>query len=394
MKFTVLDKLLALQITRKTRNILLIVLAVIFFLLLYPPFVKKDMTDFSVCYQGGQRIIKGETLYRVSDGHLQYKYSPASAVFFSLFSFLPYEVAKLIWYLLELILLYLGLVISYDVLPSKHKKKGFIVILTFLIMAKFLGREIELGQVNIFIFFLLIVMVKAAVEKKDVKGGLFWGFSLLFKPYALVFLPYFALKKRFKLIASGLATALLGFIVPLIFYGFSGNLVVLREWYTTLSKSTPSLIDHYDNASIHAFFLKNFPSEQRDVALIFIMGIALIIGVAFLWIMYLGKKKDIKEPEILEFSFLLILIPLFSPLAWYYNYIYSILTVALLLNLIGKFPPVLKYVLIIDLIAIGASLREILGKYGFRFYTQHSLVVISYLIVLFYLLYSRIKDYS
>ena len=380
--------------TTKTRNVLLIVLTFLFFLLIYTHFVKKDMSDFEYYIQGGQRILKGETLYRASDGHLQYKYSPASAVFFSLFALLPYEAAKFIWYFLELTLLFFSLVLSYNVLPSKHKKKGFIVILTFLVMAKFLGREIELGQVNIFIFFLLIMMVKAAVEKNDIKGGLFWGLSLLFKPYALVFFPYFVLKKRFRLIASGLGTILLGFIVPVIFYGFSGSLVVLKEWYSTLSKSTPSLIDHYDNASIHAFFLKNLPAEQRDVAIICIAGAALVIGVAFLWMMFQGNKRNLKEPEILEFSFLLILIPLFSPLAWYYNYLYSILTVVLLLNLIGKFPPVLKYVLIIDLLAIGASLREVLGKQGFHFYTQHSLVVLSYLIVLCYLFYSRAKNYS
>lgn len=380
--------------TKKTRNVLLIVLTFLFFLLIYSHFVKKDMSDFGVCYQGGQRILKGETLYRASDGHLQYKYSPASAVFFSLFALLPYEAAKFIWYFLELTLLFFSLVLSYNVLPSKHKKKGFILILTFLVMAKFLGREIELGQVNIFIFFLLIMMVKAAVEKNDMKSGLFWGISLLFKPYALVFFPYFVLKKRFRLMASGLGTILVGFIVPVIFYGFSGSLVVIKEWYSTLSKSTPSLIDHYDNSSIHAFFLKNLPAEQRDVAIICIAGAALVIGVAFLWMMFQGNKRNLKEPEILEFSFLLILIPLFSPLAWYYNYFYSTLTVVLLLNLIGKFPPVLKYVLVMNLLAIGASLREVLGKQGFRFYTQHSLVVISYLIVLGYLFYSRSKNYS
>ncbi|GAJ16958.1 unnamed protein product, partial [marine sediment metagenome] len=48
-----------------------------------------------------KRIIKGEALYRISDGHLQNKYSPASAGFFSLFTLFPYELAKYIWYLSE-----------------------------------------------------------------------------------------------------------------------------------------------------------------------------------------------------------------------------------------------------------------------------------------------------
>jgi hypothetical protein len=353
--------------------------------------VKKDMTDFGVCYQGGERIIKGETLYRVSDGHLQYKYSPASAVFFSLFTLFPYELAKYIWYLSELVFLFLSLIISYDILPSKQKKKGLVLVFSFLVLLKFFGREIELGQVNIFIFFLLILMIKASLKKNDVKAGLFLGFSLIFKPYGLVFLPYFFLKKRFKLVASGLGTVLIGLILPAIFYGLSGNITVLKAWQKSLSQSTPGLIDHYDNASIFSFFLKIVPDESRELAFIFIICSGLLIAFSFLWMMIIGKRENLDRPEVLEYSFLFVLIPLFSPLAWYYNYLYSILTIVFLINYADKFSKALKYVLIANLIIIGGSLREVLRKDAFRFYTGYSLVVISYLIVLFHLFYLRIK---
>jgi hypothetical protein len=107
--------------------------------------------------------------------------------------------------------------------------------------------------------------------------------------------------------------------------------------------------------------------------------------------MILGKRENLKKPEVLEYSFLFVLIPLFSPLAWYYNYLYSILTIVFLINYIDKFPKVLKYLLIANFIIIGGSLREVLGKDAFRFYTGYSLVVISYLIVLFHLFYLRVK---
>lgn len=381
----------ALKMSNKTRNILLLILVFLFFSFVYQYFVKKDMSDFGVCYQGGERIINGETLYRVSDGHLQYKYSPASAVFFSLFTLFPYEVAKYIWYLSELIFLFLSLFISYDILPSKQKKKGLVLIFSFIVLVKFIGREIELGQVNIFIFFLLITMVKALLNKNDVKGGLFLGLSLIFKPYGLVFLPYFILKKKFKPIASGFGTVIIGLILPMIFYGLRGNIVVLREWQKTLSQSTPGLIDHYDNASIFSLFLKIVPDESRELAFIFIICSGLLIAFSFLWMMILGKKENINKPEVLEYSFLFVLIPLFSPLAWYYTYLYSILAIVFLINYIDKFPKVLKYLLIANLIIIGGSLREVLGKGAFRFYTGYSLVVISYLIVLFHLFYLRVK---
>jgi hypothetical protein len=375
----------------RARKILIIFFVFLFFLLIYQFFVKKDMTDFGVCYKAGKRIVKGEMLYQVSDGHLQFKYFPASAVIFSVMTLFPYEIAKVLWHFLELYLLFLCLTLSYNLLPEKHKKKGLVGVLTFLVLLKFIGREIELGQVNILMAFLLILMVKALVERKDRQAGLLWGFSLIFKPYALVFLPYFILKKKIKAAASGLGVLVVGFILPVFFYGFKHSFFVLKEWQRTLSLSTPSLLDHYDNSSVYAFFLKNLPADKSEWAWIFSICTALLIGFFLLWMMDSGKKLKVTQPEVLESSFLFIMIPFFSPLSWHYNYLYAILAVVFLINWIDKFPLVMKYILIANFFCIGASLREVLGKGLFHFYTQHSLVVISFLILLFYLFYTRIK---
>lgn len=374
----------------KTRKLLIAAVVALVFLVLYVFLVRKDMTDFGVCYKAGERIAKGEMLYQISDGHLQYKYSPVSAVFFSVLALFPYEVAKLLWYLLEFYLLFLCLIASYEILPAKHKRKGLVISLSFLVLLKFIGREIELGQVNIFMTFLLIMMVITLLEKKDIRSGLYWGFSLFFKPYALVFLPYFILKKKIKLMASGLGVLGAGFLLLAFFYGFQQSVFVWKEWQRTLSLSTPSLLAHYDNSSVYAFFFKNLPSLNGEWAWILSFCTALVVGSALLWMMIVGKKRGVRRPEILEFSFLFVLIPLFSPLAWNYNYLYSILAVVFLMNVIDRFPPAAKSVLIINFVCIGASLREFLGKGAFRFYTQHSLVVISFFIILFYLFYSRV----
>ncbi|MFP4081865.1 MAG: glycosyltransferase family 87 protein [Candidatus Aminicenantes bacterium] len=382
------------MISKKTRNNLLVILLVLVFLIIYFFWVKKDMSDFAVCYQGGQRIMDGEILYRTADGHMQYKYSPVSAVFFSFFTLFPYETAKFLWYLLELILLFFVLSFSYDLLPSKQKPKGTVILFSFLILLKFSAREIELGQVNIFIIFLFVVLLQAVLKKNEIVGGLFWGFSLFFKPYGLVFFPYFILKKRMKLIAAGSITVILGFLSPVLFYGFKGSREVLKEWLQTLSISTPGLLDTYDNSSLLAFFLKITPPGKAELALIFTAAVLLVVGVVFLWMMLKARKAEVRDPEVLEFSFLLILIPLFSPLGWYYNYLYSFLAVILLLSLLGRFPRVLRYILIADFVIIGASLREVLGKEVFRFYTHYSLVAMNHLIILFCLFYSRLKRFT
>jgi hypothetical protein len=362
-----------------------------FFYGVYLGWVKKDMSDFGVCYRAGQRILWGETLYRTVDGHLQYKYAPVSALFYSAFAALPYEVAKVIWYYLEIFCLFAGFWISYRCLPSWQKGKWFVIGLGLLILAKYAGREIELGQVNIFIIFILILMLLASIKKREFASGILWGISIFFKPYALVFLPYFLLKRRLKIVASGVAVLAAGLILPALIFGWEGNLVVLREWVGTLSQSTPVLMAVSDNASLYAFLWKLLGGQDKVWVEILFGAVFTALGVAFLWMMGLGKKRSLERPETLEVAFLFTLIPLFSPLGWYYNYLYALPAVVLLLNSIGLFPPALKYILAGNFIIIGASLREILGKTLFRFYNRKSLMVINALIMLGGLAYLRLK---
>src|SRR4030042_6216309 len=121
--------------------------------------IRKEMTDFGVCYQGGQRIVQGETLYREADGHLQFKYSPAAALFFAPLAILPYEAAKAVWYILEFVFLAGIFLFTYRMLPAGATRAAPLFIWTFLIELKFLARELELGQVNLFILFPLTLIL-------------------------------------------------------------------------------------------------------------------------------------------------------------------------------------------------------------------------------------------
>ncbi len=376
----------------KRISVLLAVLAASALLAIYFLGVRKDMSDFRVCYQGGERIRQAETLYRISDGHMQYKYSPASAVFFAAFTFLPYEWAKLLWFFLEIIFLMISFLVFQKVLPARTKTSTFLGVFSFLILAKFLGREIQLGQVNLLIISLLAGVLFFMLSGKDLVAGFFWAASLFFKPYALVFLPYFLLKKKIAVILGGLTILGLGFLLPAFFYGITGDILVHKEWGKTLSLSTPGLIETYDNASLHAFFQKLFAGRESFWPEALVSLAVLAIGSIFLWLMRAGQRKPFFCPETLEVSILLLLIPLFSPLGWYYNYLYSFLAVMLILDKIDRFPGWLKYAAIANLIIIGGTLRELLGQTLFSFYTGHSLIILNFIFILFCLSFLRLRQ--
>jgi len=372
-------------------RILVAILALATFYGVYLGWIKRDMSDFGVCYRNGQRILSGETLYRVSDGHLQYKYAPVSALLYAPLALLPYETAKIVWFYFEVILLFGTFWLSYKILPSPKKNPWFVIGLTFLALGKFIGREFELGQVNTLIIFILIAVFALLLENKEWSAGVLWGISLFFKPYALVFLPYFILRRKIKTIASGGAVLAAGLALPIVNFGFGGNLVVLKEWVSTLSKSTPGLMAVGDNASLYALLWKTVPGHSENVTKILWVAGGCTAAVLFLAMMRQASRGRIEKPELLEASYLFILIPLFSPLGWYYNYLYALPAIALLLNEIAKIPRTWKYVLVADLVLIGGTTRELLGKSLFRFYTHQSLVAVNFAVILIILVYTRAK---
>ncbi len=95
--------------------------------------------------------------------------------------------------------------------------------------------------------------------------GLYWGLATALKPYALIYLPYFILKKRWPAVAGGLAVFGLAVLSPAFFYGLKGNILVLGEWRSTLSASTPRLYTTQDNISLMGF-LNKWTGEARPVA--------------------------------------------------------------------------------------------------------------------------------
>ena len=78
----------------------------------------------------------------------------------------------------------------------------------------------------------------------------------------------------------------------------------------------------------------------------------------------------------------MILIPFFSPLGWNYNYLYALPAVLLVLGRWPDIPNAWKWILGLNFLVIGGSMREILQTVPFRFYTHHSLIAIDFLILL------------
>ncbi len=376
------------KMSLRKKIVLLVLIAVVFILFMLLFGEKLHMRDFEVNYTAGKRLRMSEPLYRAEDGHYMFKYFPSSALLYLPLSFFPLGVAKGIWFSVVALSLFLLVSTSGKILGSKQKKPVYLLVLPPLILARFFLRELQLGQVNAVVGMVLLLMVWVLVAeetgppaRRELPAGLLWGVASALKPHALIFLPYFLIKKKRLSLASGLGFLGLFLLAPSVFYGFQGNLRLLGDWVSTLSRSTPRLLTSQDNVSLLAFFMKWTGDRQLSLAL-FGLGISLLAVSVFRMIV---KGQQVERPEVLECASLLICIPLVSPLGWDYTFVISVLGIMLLLDHFSVFTKLWRGVLIANLSVIAFSLYNLLGRELYAAFMSSSVITVNFLVLVGYL---------
>jgi len=377
------------------KPIVLIVLAVVVLLALGFIYREKvDMSDFEVNYQAGQRIRDGETLYRATDGHWQFKYLPFSAFLYVPLTLLPLGPAKAVWFGAVVLASFMIFFISSQLIGFRSKTLFSPAFFAGLILARYFLREFQLGQINALITFLLLITVwllaGAAKPPAGAASGVLVGLATALKPYAAVFFPYFAVRKKWLALLSGLGVFGLAAFAPALFYGWKGNLMVLGEWKSSLAASTPSLLAAQDNISLLAFFLKRTHDQSLSLAIYGIILAALAGWVLFL--VYRGNR--VSRPTVLDGFLLLALIPLISPLGWDYTFLSAAPALMLICRHYDKYRPFWRGLLIINSLVICLSLYDLMGRERYSAFMASSVITLVFLVFLGYLAYLRIKGYA
>jgi hypothetical protein len=353
------------------------------------------MADFEVNYRAGHRLWLGETLYRTADSHWQFKYSPFSAMIYLPLSALPLPAAKAVWFLLVVAAVAAVIGLGRQLaIAAGAAKPDMAVILASLILAKFFLREIQLGQINALITAFLMGMVLLLVRDDDAPSsrrrtaaGILWGLATALKPYAVIFVPYLVLKRKWRALAWGGATLAATLAVPALFYGIRGNMAVLAEWISSLSRSTPGLLAAQDNVSLLAFLMK-WMHGSPAASLVYGAGVALLAGLTLL---FLRGGRNLPQAAVAESALLLVFIPLISPLGWDYTFLSAFAAMVLVMDRIAVFPKAARFLLAANFLVIALALYDILGRRLYAVFMARSVPTLDFLLVVGALFYLRAK---
>ena len=129
------------------------------------------------------------------------------------------------------------------------------------------------------------------------------------KPYAVIFLPYLALRRRADSFRTLCAVLLLVLFLPGFQYGLQGNLHLLRGWSESTFGTTIPNLTSQDSVSIFGMYSKWLGIGTGSFALALVTTGVL----ATVFVIVFSKRSDRIFPEYLEMALLLTLIPLFHP---------------------------------------------------------------------------------
>jgi hypothetical protein len=340
--------------------------------------IAAKMPDFEVYWRAGSRAAIAEPLYREEDEHFQLKYLPAFAVLAIPLAMLPLTVAKAVWFGITAGLIPVLLGLSVALLPARRRPPWLLAVLTLVLMAKFYGHELVLGQVNVlFAVSVIAAVLLVANERQGPAGGLF-ALAVIIKPYAVLFLPWLAAQGAIRALATATAGILLAIVLPAPLYGWQGTVALHRDWWRTVMASTAPNLLNADNVSLAAMYAKWIGSGTVSTAL----AAGTAAGLLALATVISLRRRGVLRPDGLEAALLLTLIPLLSPQGWDYVFLIATPAVTLVVNYDRDLPPVLRVASWLALVIVAFTLYDVVGKRVYGIFMAASVISVCYLVVI------------
>lgn len=336
------------------------------------------MPDFAVYWKAAARASQAEPLYRTDDGHYQFKYLPAFAVLAIPIGVVPLATAKLLWFTISIGLLIVLLRLNVRLPPERRRSAAWLYAVMIVAFAKFYAHEMVLGQVNLLFAVVATTALLAIKSGRELAAGALVAIAIVIKPYAVLFLPWLAARRRLPSIAAASAGLAIALALPALLYGVDGNVQLHREWWRTVTETTAPNLSVYDNVSLAAMYYRWVGPGELSARLAY--GSAVVL-LAVAGLVFLGRR-GVTFPEGLEGSVLLALMPLLSPQGWDYVFLIATPAIVYLANYEDRLPQPLRGMTIAAVAVIGLAIYDVLGRTLYYEFMRLSFISVCFFVVI------------
>jgi hypothetical protein len=267
---------------------------------------------------------------------------------------------------------------SIRLLPERREPAWLLAAATTLLMAKFYGHELVLGQVNVLLGAIVVAAIALVRRGREAAGGLLVALAIVVKPYAGIFVPWLIARRTIAGSVSSCLGLIAALLLPAVVYGFAGNLALHLDWWRTVRDSTAPNLLNADNVSLAAMYAKWLGPGAWASGLAAATA-AVLLGVAGL---VFARRRGLPFPEGLEAALLLTLIPLLSPQGWDYVFLVSTPATVFLVNYGDRLPRAWRAAAGTALAVIAFSLFDLMGRQAYAAFMAMSIVSVCYLVVI------------
>lgn len=349
--------------------------------------VVSRMADFEVYWTAAVRARGAEPLYRAEDGHYQFKYLPAFAVLTAPAGLVPLPAAKGMWFHASVVLLLTLIALSIGALPDRRKPEWLLAVVVVIAMGKFYGHELVLGQVNLLFAVIALLAIHAMSLERERTAGVLLSLAVVVKPYAVIFGPWLAARRRVTAIAAFVAGLVASVALPMGLYGVRDTIALHADWWRTVTDSTAPNLTNADNVSIAGMYAKWLGGNALVQPLVMITGLALLAAAALVFI----RRGGVPRPHVLEGALLLTLVPLLSPQGWDYVFLVATPAIVIIANYEACLPRTIRIAAAAAVLVAGLSLYDVMGRALYARFMALSIVTVCYLIVVAALVTLRLR---
>lgn len=283
-----------------------------------------------------RELLAGEDVYR----RYEYPNPPLMGLLLSPLTSLPVAVGAWLLFALKVALAALAVAWCIEaVAPRGPPLAAPWAVAGIAVSLRPILSDLQHGNVNILIFFLLVAALRALQRDRDATAGALVGLAAALKITPALLLPYFAYKRWWRACAAFVGAAVVLSLLPALALGFEHTLALLVSYYDVMLEPfaregaiTQGLAANQSLGAVLQRYLTDIPSLRLDSGrlrfnpvsldvetvrmILRAVGVALLAALA--WVCR-SPGRGLRSAT--EYALVLIAMLLVSPRSWKHHYV-------------------------------------------------------------------------
>jgi hypothetical protein len=214
-------------------------------------------TDFHVFWQAGYDFAHGLPLYQHLPGARRLIYPPFAAQVFQVLGLFPLKLAAWLFYVASVGLVLVAVGISRDIvrrLEPTRASAHLPLVLAVAFSANFILNNLNLLQVNLLIFVLCLLGIRAFAEQREVAGSGWVVAATAIKLTPVFFVPWVLIRGTRRSLAAVVGFGILCLTLPIVQRGFHQGVTDLTTYYQSFLDEFASgrVLADYTNQNLAA----------------------------------------------------------------------------------------------------------------------------------------------